>query len=197
MPNAIRYSRLSERQKTATLQANHRWRAAHREEERARKRAFYQVHREQVKAKNQAYREAHHDEVKARNKAYERAHPEERKAYQQVYRLSHTSERKASHQAYQQAHPEEVKANGRKYRALKMGVGHRPYNVADIIARDRSICGLCGKRVTKADQSIDHILPLSLGGADALHNVQLAHRRCNLSKKNSARFPANLRLALE
>ena len=133
---------------------------------------------------------------RAYSQTYHQAHPEEirayGRAYSQTYREAHPEEVKA----YRLAHPEMTNARTRKHRALKRGVKHQPYKVEDIIARDRGLCGLCGKKVAKADQSIDHILPLSLGGADAPHNVQLAHIRCNQQKGNSARFPANLRLAL-
>lgn len=66
--------------------------------------------------------------------------------------------------------------------------------------RDRNICTLCGKPVdwedcfTREDgtfiagdwyPSIDHIVPLSLGGKQSWDNVQLTHRRCNYLKSNN------------
>lgn len=32
--------------------------------------------------------------------------------------------------------------------------------------------------------SIDHVIPLSVGGDNTRANVQLAHRRCNTAKNN-------------
>lgn len=65
--------------------------------------------------------------------------------------------------------------------------------------RDKNICAICGEAVDWNDTykakdgrtvclgsypSIDHIIPISLGGLHAWNNVQLAHRRCNSLKGN-------------
>ena len=45
------------------------------------------------------------------------------------------------------------------------------------------ICGLCSRWIKRIeDASIDHILPLSLGGSNHKSNVQLAHIKCNQIK---------------
>lgn len=68
--------------------------------------------------------------------------------------------------------------------------------------RDEQICKLCGKAVNWDDYtndgmhkncgnlypSIDHIIPLSMGGLHSWGNVQLAHRICNSKKGNSIRI---------
>lgn len=61
--------------------------------------------------------------------------------------------------------------------------------MAEIAARDRNMCQLCGKRVAMTQSvphpkapTIDHVLPLSQGGDDVKANVQLAHFACNSSK---------------
>lgn len=46
-------------------------------------------------------------------------------------------------------------------------------------------CGICGKEIKDEKEStIDHIIPLSKGGADKRHNMQLAHNDCNNKKGN-------------
>lgn len=64
---------------------------------------------------------------------------------------------------------------------------------ATIIARDRSRCGICGKKVSPQEMSIDHIIPLSAGGTHAAINLQVAHKRCN-SRRGAGRIPAQMRL---
>lgn len=64
-----------------------------------------------------------------------------------------------------------------------------------VIARDNGICRICGKPVDVLDRTgnrignnyptIDHIKPISKGGAHTWQNVQLAHMICN-SYKNAA-----------
>jgi len=49
-----------------------------------------------------------------------------------------------------------------------------------------NICGICEKPITNAkDATVDHIMPLSLGGRDDIENMQLAHKTCNELKGNN------------
>jgi len=81
---------------------------------------------------------------------------------------------------------------GRAKRAAAVNTDeHEDFDPADIFDRDGWRCGLCGKPVRKDYQwpdprarSLDHILPLSKGGAHTRANVQLAHLRCNWSKND-------------
>lgn len=62
---------------------------------------------------------------------------------------------------------------------------------ADIYERDGWVCGLCGDDVDRdlnypdpMSASLDHVVPVSLGGPHAMSNVQCSHLFCNLSKNN-------------
>ena len=54
--------------------------------------------------------------------------------------------------------------------------------------RGNGKCGICGEPVVlevsrgRHQPTIDHIYPLSLGGADTRRNIQIAHRGCNSRK---------------
>lgn len=83
------------------------------------------------------------------------------------------------------------KQGKRKRKAVLKQVKHVAYNDMYIFKRDKWICQLCGKKVNPKwvgnhplAPTIDHIIPISLGGADAPYNVQLAHRDCNKIKSN-------------
>lgn len=77
----------------------------------------------------------------------------------------------------------------RKRRAAKLAVLSERYVTAEIAERDGWRCQIC-KSVVPRDAkyphprsaSVDHIVPLSQGGADVRANVQLAHLRCNVTK---------------
>lgn len=63
----------------------------------------------------------------------------------------------------------------------------------EVGARDGWRCGLCRKCVdptlaypSPQSPSLDHIVPLSLGGKHALSNVQISHLACNVAKGNRA-----------
>lgn len=43
-------------------------------------------------------------------------------------------------------------------------------------------CMLCGMYMNPRDRTIDHILPLSVGGTNRHTNLQVVHTRCNMAK---------------
>lgn len=84
---------------------------------------------------------------------------------------------------------ERWRAKNRRRRALKRKARSEPYTLVEIATRDRNLCGLCGKRVAMSktmphprSPTIDHLVPLALGGDDVRANVQLAHFACNSGK---------------
>jgi hypothetical protein len=80
-------------------------------------------------------------------------------------------------------------AKNRRRRAAKRDARSEPYTLAEIAARDRFRCQLCGCKVDMTlrrpdvmSPTIDHVIPIVEGGDDVRANVQLAHLRCNSSK---------------
>lgn len=80
-------------------------------------------------------------------------------------------------------------------RALKKGAATgAPVRLEEIAERDGWRCQLCGRKVNQRlvwphlrSASLDHIVPLSVGGAHDPANVQLVHLTCNSEKGNRAR----------
>lgn len=79
----------------------------------------------------------------------------------------------------------------RNRRNARLKVESERYDPQQIAARDKWRCSLCGKKidhkaVAPQPQSLtmDHVLPLSLGGADTPANVRAAHHVCNSAKGN-------------
>lgn len=57
-----------------------------------------------------------------------------------------------------------------------------------VAERDGWRCAICHGRVTREDWSLDHVVPLSKGGAHTYANVVLAHQRCN-TRRGAGRLP--------
>lgn len=53
-----------------------------------------------------------------------------------------------------------------------------------IFERDRYQCQSCGKTDQDTKLSIDHIIPLALGGSNDLSNLHILCLRCNQQKKH-------------
>lgn len=84
-------------------------------------------------------------------------------------------------------------------------------NLKELYNRDNGVCWICGKLCDYNDKeyrvsekghrylatgpnypSVDHVIPLSKGGAHTWNNVKLAHKRCNSKKCDKILFTAEL-----
>lgn len=60
----------------------------------------------------------------------------------------------------------------------------KPLRKVELERRGGLICPLCGDPIAPSDKSVDHIVPLSKGGANELNNLQLTHKVCNNVKSD-------------
>jgi 5-methylcytosine-specific restriction endonuclease McrA len=78
-------------------------------------------------------------------------------------------------------------ASRSKYYAKTRGApGAELFSLDYIFWRDKGKCHLCRKKVKREDASMDHLVPVSLGGEHTRANVALAHLSCNSRKKTKA-----------
>jgi hypothetical protein len=84
-------------------------------------------------------------------------------------------------------------ANHVKSRRRQPRITTEPYTDRQIYERDQWRCHICGKKIDPAikspdpkSASIDHLVPLALGGDDTPANVAAAHRTCNRLKATKA-----------
>jgi 5-methylcytosine-specific restriction endonuclease McrA len=89
----------------------------------------------------------------------------------------------------------------RARRAARRGLLTEDFSLLDIAERDRWRCQICGHSVDKTLKwphtqcgTMDHIVPIALGGEHSRANCQLAHANCNRSK--GARLSEPVQLAL-
>lgn len=76
-------------------------------------------------------------------------------------------------------------------RARHNGVSWRRISRNDVFERDGWVCQICGRECLRgastqdpASPTLDHVIPLSRGGAHNLNNVRLACWACNSKKRN-------------
>ena len=74
---------------------------------------------------------------------------------------------------------------------MRRGLPVERYSAAQVFERDGWMCMLCLEPIDRGaswpasrSASIDHIVPISLGGHDVWGNVQSAHLGCNSRKSN-------------
>lgn len=175
-------------------------------------RGWYEANKDEIIAKQMAaYRADPERKITYSREWYQRTHPE-RLAQRAEYRAAHREEIQAAYERlkvegyfsdkvrrWRKENPAAYKAQKQRSemirRARKRETQIEPIDTATILARDRSMCGICGKLVDRKDLSFDHIIPLSRGGAHAAWNLQVAHWRCN-TLRNAGRTPGQPRLPL-
>lgn len=187
--------------------------ARFRDQESARKRAWYEANRERVLEDQRQYREANREAVAASQAAWYQANRDRRAEYLREYHLANRERLVAASRAYYEAHKDEHRARDRAWklanadkvremarlhqqnrRALKMGAAIGEIDLDALWEEQRGICALCGHPIDRAipwpdrlSASVDHIVPLSKGGAHAQHNLQWTHLGENSAK--GARLP--------
>lgn len=107
---------------------------------------------------------------------------ERRREYHRLRYQTKKKEMRAKMDEWRAANLEIWAGYNRKRRALMKNAISAPYTYQEIYDRDNGICQLCLMPVTGSRPSIDHILPIALGGNDTPENVQLAHLSCNARK---------------
>lgn len=54
----------------------------------------------------------------------------------------------------------------------------------EVLRRDNHTCQLCGGTAPEARLTVDHVIPVALGGADVAENLQAACQDCNYGKSS-------------
>jgi len=145
---------------------------------------YYQENKEATLKQHAKYKREHWPKIAARNK---------------VYRQRHEDEIKKQNAIYCREHRPECNARTIKYRAFIAGatIGNL-VEIAEIYRRAKEDpkvrCYLCGRLIPIGERQVDHIWPLSKGGAHRPSNLAIAHRHCNQSK--NAKLPQEIGLLL-
>ena len=92
-----------------------------------------------------------------------------------------------------ETYKENRRAHSRRRRARKKNARTETVYLEIIAKRDKYKCHICRKRVNmnlevaqQHSATMDHLIPLSLGGDHSYANIRLAHRSCNSKKGNRA-----------
>ena len=159
--------------------------AEHREYYRENTRRWKEAHPEEVKSKRRERYWRQRDSAIADTYAWKKAHPDRVRASH----LRHPESARRRNNAYRQTP---------KGRACTARIKHRRRSPtadslatltaiewAGILTRQEHRCACCGVKFDeKIQPTRDHIVPVSLGGDLTLENVQALCRSCNIRKSN-------------
>ena len=172
------------------------------------------IARERTREACASWRKRHIEEIAKYGAGYHKAHKAKRNACSSLYNASHKAEaaewreinkdKRAEQMAmWGRNNADKVNVNTAAYRALKAAafIGAtiaQKKEIAEIYRasqeNNRVRCYLCGKLIPLGKRHVDHIMPLSKGGAHRPSNLAVACGRCNQSK--GAKIPEEIGLLL-
>ena len=155
---------------------------AKRAANRATCKAWYQANKEEKAAYNKAYNETHKEEKSVNCKAWYQANREEKGAYNKAYSETHKEEISVQNKVYYETHKEESNARCVKRKALKI-------QAILPTTDDELMKNLYKLRKFMTEEygeqyHVDHIIPLSIGGAHHQDNMRVITAKENLEKKD-------------
>lgn len=153
--------------------------------------------KECTRAYNAARYVVKRDDITAANKQWKAANPERAAEIDRASRERRADKRAVENRAWREANREARTEYERRYRAdnpdLRRGwEAQRRARKAQcavesvhplvVLERADGVCGICGSDVDPFRFDVDHIVPLSRGGAHSYANTQPAHPSCNYRK---------------
>jgi 5-methylcytosine-specific restriction endonuclease McrA len=167
--------------------ASHKkWHDSHRAESIAAMKLFHSAHREEILARRRDKWSKLREPYRARQRERYAANKEANQLRAALRRASEAYRERARQKSaeWRLANPDRLCDQAQKQRALKRRVFVECVNRRIVFKRDKGRCGICRKRVDPTSKwEIDHIIPISRGGAHCYDNVQLAHGKCNRAKR--------------
>lgn len=174
---------------------------------RNRNKDYYEKNKEHLLERNKAYQEENVEKLADYHRSWYKENREKRVSQMKVYREENREELLTKQKVYGKENRDKARARHRKrwenepeYRAaiyaaktrrkrLLASAKQEPYTREAIFQRDDWICWLCEESIDPDLKfpdpqcaTVDHVIPLSLGGDDTPSNVRSAHLSCNCSK---------------
>ena len=163
---------------------------------KARGKAWKKANEEKRRAKNKEWIAKNPEKVKGYRAKWHNSNPEKSKEYWANRSLESLKRKKETNKAWAISNNDKINGHRRKRRALKIGNGHTPYTVQEVLDKYGTDCHLCqtpinlsvsrqvGKPNWEKSLHIDHFVPISKGGPDTLENVRPSHGICNIVKSD-------------
>lgn len=159
-----------DKNKENMLERNREWRLKNPDKAKAWRKKNYLANKDNIRSVRVAWDEANKDRIRARSAKW----------------WAENKERtKPQRQAWYNANPELIRLNAANRRARIKGNGGRLSKgiTLKLIELQEGKCNYCKDDISNVHH-IDHIMPISLGGANTDDNVQLLCPTCNMRKSN-------------
>lgn len=172
--------------KSRILEKCNQWQLRNPEKSRAIKKRYADKNRIEINLKRKALKKSSPETYKEYQKKYSSKYPERIKAAKEKWR----AENKEYWNRYSKLNPEKIRARTLKRRASKISnstpkqVESADRMILKMLKNKFVCCPYCEEVFSVKKMDVDHIFPLSRGGAHSAENVTMACARCNASKGN-------------
>ncbi|UQA94950.1 HNH endonuclease signature motif containing protein [Streptomyces halobius] len=161
-----------------------RWRARNPEAAKAKEAAYRERNADAIRERKRRYSQREAERLREKNSRYYAANRERLLAQMASYRARNAESLARSQVRYRKERPEVIRACNQRRRARAREARVEPFALADLFAdweeRGLYACTACGAPW----EHIDHVIPLSKGGAHSIANLQPLCAACNLSKSD-------------
>lgn len=145
------------------------WRDIERAREKNRAKQKHYARLEKHKARRHRYRQEHLEHLLELNRKHRRANPAYYREHSKQWRLRNL---------------EKMQAKDSARRAFKMGQpgSFTAEEWQELKQRYNFTCLCCGRREPEIKLTVDHVVPISKGGASTIENIQPLCKTCNSAK---------------
>jgi hypothetical protein len=167
---------------------------------------YYKINKEKIWKRQRKYDIKNREKVRIRQRKYQKENAVAIRKNQQKYNKNNKEKITKLKKQWIINNPEKFKISSRKgaqkHRALKRKATIEDFSHIEVFERDRYICQLCGCKTSLRYKNqyhpkrseLDHITPLSKGGAHSRRNTQCLCHQCNIEKNNNTKFGDQLRM---
>lgn len=177
------------------LENKRRWNKENPEKHRQHNKKYRNTHLEIVSAKDRIWKALNLDKihawysansasVKARNKKWHADNPDKAKQLRRNWMENNREKERANSRKWKSENPDKVREGLLVRRARKLGAGGKiTANEWNALKELYSFTCLCCKRQEpEIKLTVDHVVPLSVGGTNTIDNAQPLCLSCNCSK---------------
>lgn len=191
-----------QRNKGKILEKNRAWITAHPDKPRAYTAAYRERHperKEKDRLLGKQYREINREEIleykrayrkdnKGKEREYAKANRENINKISREWQTKYREENREDHRRKQKEHRERnphvytAKYHRRRTRKTDAGGSYSRQEWIELLDKYSNRCLCCGRNDLKL--TVDHVIPVSLGGTSNIDNLQPLCQKCNSSKNN-------------
>ena len=150
---------------------------------------YYAANKEKIAEKRKAYRLANIEKMKEQNKASNLRNKEKRNISSRMWNKINADRAKENDLLWKAENKDKTQIHDQNKRARKRyNIGSTRLSnglIKRLLLEQSNKCKYCKIEFVGKNYHIDHIMPLSLGGAHADSNIQLLCAFCNLSKNST------------